>query len=38
MRVVVSLAAGVTIATMEALVPNAVLRSMPNTPAVVGAR
>lgn len=37
--VVVSLAAGVTIATFEALLgPDvAVLRSMPNTPAVVGA-
>jgi pyrroline-5-carboxylate reductase len=34
--IVVSVAAGVTIATMEALVPNVVLRSMPNTPAVVG--
>jgi pyrroline-5-carboxylate reductase len=34
--VVVSVAAGVTIATMEALVPNVVLRAMPNTPAVVG--
>ena len=34
--VVISLAAGVTIATMESIVPNAVLRSMPNTPAVVG--
>ena len=34
--VVISLAAGVTVATMEAIVPNAVLRSMPNTPAVVG--
>ena len=34
--VVVSVAAGVTIATMEALVPGAVLRSMPNTPAIVG--
>jgi pyrroline-5-carboxylate reductase len=33
--IVVSIAAGVTIATMEALVPNAVLRAMPNTPAVV---
>ena len=33
--VVVSLAAGVTTATMEALVPNAVVRSMPNTPSVV---
>jgi pyrroline-5-carboxylate reductase len=34
--VVISLAAGVTIATMEGIVGNAVLRSMPNTPAVVG--
>jgi pyrroline-5-carboxylate reductase len=34
--IVVSLAAGVTIATMEALVPCAVLRSMPNTPALIG--
>jgi pyrroline-5-carboxylate reductase len=34
--IVVSVAAGVTIATMEALVPGAVLRSMPNTPAIVG--
>jgi pyrroline-5-carboxylate reductase len=34
--IVVSVAAGVTIATMEALVPGAVLRAMPNTPAVVG--
>jgi pyrroline-5-carboxylate reductase len=34
--IVVSVAAGVTIATMEALVPGAVLRSMPNTPSVVG--
>jgi len=33
--IVVSIAAGVTIATMEALVPNPVLRAMPNTPAVV---
>lgn len=33
---VVSVAAGVTIATMEELVPNVVFRSMPNTPAVVG--
>ncbi len=32
---VVSLAAGVTIATMEALVPQVVFRSMPNTPSVV---
>ena len=34
--IVISVAAGVTIATMEALVPGVVLRSMPNTPAVVG--
>lgn len=34
--VVVSLAAGVTVATMEALVPHVVFRSMPNTPSVVG--
>jgi pyrroline-5-carboxylate reductase len=34
--IVVSVAAGVTIATMEALVPNVVFRSMPNTPSVVG--
>jgi pyrroline-5-carboxylate reductase len=33
--VVVSVAAGVTTATMEALVPNPVIRSMPNTPALV---
>jgi pyrroline-5-carboxylate reductase len=33
--VVVSVAAGVTIATMEAIVPGAVLRAMPNTPALV---
>jgi len=33
--VVVSLAAGVTLATMEALVPNPVVRTMPNTPALV---
>jgi len=33
--VVVSIAAGVTIATMEALVPNPVLRAMPNTPSLV---
>ena len=32
---VVSVAAGVTIATMEDLVPNAVFRSMPNTPSIV---
>lgn len=34
--IVVSVAAGVTIATMEAIVPGVVLRAMPNTPAVVG--
>ena len=34
--IVVSVAAGVTIATMEALVEQSVLRAMPNTPAVVG--
>lgn len=34
--IVVSVAAGVTTATMEALVPNAVLRAMPNTPSTVG--
>jgi pyrroline-5-carboxylate reductase len=34
--IVVSVAAGVTIATMEALIPGVVLRAMPNTPAVVG--
>jgi pyrroline-5-carboxylate reductase len=34
--IVVSVAAGVTIATMEALVPQVVLRAMPNTPALVG--
>jgi pyrroline-5-carboxylate reductase len=34
--IVVSVAAGVPITTMEALVPGAVLRAMPNTPAVVG--
>ncbi|WP_309713169.1 pyrroline-5-carboxylate reductase [Pseudolysinimonas sp.] len=33
--IVVSVAAGVTTATMEALVPNAVARTMPNTPSVV---
>ncbi len=33
--VVVSVAAGVRIATMEELVPGAVLRAMPNTPALV---
>jgi pyrroline-5-carboxylate reductase len=34
--IVVSVAAGVTCATMEAIVPASVLRAMPNTPAVVG--
>lgn len=34
--IVVSVAAGVTIHTMESIVPNAVLRAMPNTPATVG--
>jgi pyrroline-5-carboxylate reductase len=33
--VVVSVAAGVTTATMEALVPQAVVRAMPNTPSLV---
>lgn len=34
--ILVSVAAGVTTATMEALVPGVVLRAMPNTPALVG--
>ena len=33
--IVVSVAAGVTTATMEGIIPNAVARTMPNTPAVV---
>lgn len=33
---VVSVAAGITTATMEAIVPNAVVRAMPNTPSLVG--
>jgi pyrroline-5-carboxylate reductase len=33
---VVSVAAGVTTATMEAIVPNPVLRAMPNTPSLIG--
>lgn len=33
--IVVSVAAGVTTATMEARIPNAVARTMPNTPALV---
>jgi pyrroline-5-carboxylate reductase len=32
---IVSVAAGVTIDTMERLIPNAVFRSMPNTPSIV---
>lgn len=34
--IVVSVAAGVPIAAMEAIVPGAVLRAMPNTPSTVG--
>lgn len=34
--IVVSVAAGITTATLEAIVPNPVLRAMPNTPATVG--
>lgn len=34
--IVISVAAGVTTATMEALVPAIVVRAMPNTPALVG--
>ena len=33
---VISVAAGITTATMEEVVPGAVLRAMPNTPAIVG--
>lgn len=33
--IVVSVAAGVTTATMEEIIPNAVVRTMPNTPSVV---
>jgi pyrroline-5-carboxylate reductase len=33
---VISVAAGVTTRTMEGIVPNSVLRAMPNTPAIVG--
>jgi pyrroline-5-carboxylate reductase len=33
--IVVSIAAGVTVATMEAIVPNTIFRSMPNTPSTV---
>ena len=33
---VISVAAGITTATMEKIVPNPVVRSMPNTPALVG--
>ncbi|WBU37030.1 pyrroline-5-carboxylate reductase [Homoserinibacter sp. YIM 151385] len=34
--ILVSVAAGVTTASMEALVPNVVVRAMPNTPSLVG--
>ena len=34
--ILVSVAAGITTEAMEALVPNVVVRAMPNTPAVVG--
>ena len=34
--IVVSVAVGVTVATMEALVPVPVIRAMPNTPSLVG--
>ncbi len=34
--IVISVAAGVTTATMEGVVTNPVLRAMPNTPAIVG--
>jgi pyrroline-5-carboxylate reductase len=34
--IVISVAAGVTTATMESIMPNPVLRAMPNTPAIVG--
>lgn len=34
--IVISIAAGITITAMEALVPGVVLRAIPNTPAVVG--
>ncbi|MDJ0336350.1 pyrroline-5-carboxylate reductase [Salinibacterium sp. G-O1] len=33
---IISVAAGIPISSMEAAVPNAVLRAMPNTPALVG--
>jgi pyrroline-5-carboxylate reductase len=33
--IVISVAAGVTTATMEGIIPNAVARAMPNTPSVV---
>jgi pyrroline-5-carboxylate reductase len=35
--IVISIAAGVTTGTMEAIVSNVVIRAMPNTPALVGA-
>jgi pyrroline-5-carboxylate reductase len=34
--IVVSVAAGVTTATMESMVPNSVVRTMPNTPSTIG--
>jgi pyrroline-5-carboxylate reductase len=34
--IVISLAVGVTTATMEAITPGAVIRAMPNTPSLVG--
>ena len=34
--IVISVAAGVSLTTMEAILPGAVLRAMPNTPATVG--
>jgi pyrroline-5-carboxylate reductase len=34
--IVISVAAGVTTATMEGIVPGSVLRAMPNTPSVIG--
>lgn len=34
--IVISVAAGVTVATMEGIVAGSVLRAMPNTPAIVG--
>jgi len=34
--IVVSVAVGVTVAAMEAVIPSIVIRAMPNTPAVIG--